>query len=407
MEIWIGVVIAAAGIIWGLKREGDAQTRETEARKSSDRARYEVFQRTQEVEAREDELKVRESELKVRDDELQRHTTQAVKTLNETAERRTLEVEHLAQQKSIGFPWLATAYAEYFELVYGKVADALEQKQNPAPRAAEQVRTMGRNLRQAEQERRVLQYVVEYYESLFPWLEELRDPNIDDALIAVSDDAGGGARRDPIRNWLSEGEYSRLSAAEKSDLALRRYMRRNKTNWEIGRDYERYIGYTMEQSGYGVSYQGIIAGLSDLGRDLVCTKDDEAEIIQCKMWSRQKEIHEKHVFQLFGTLTAYKIDNPGVRATGTLTTSTRLSDRARQFARELGIAVQQEVPLGEYPMVKCNVSRQTGDMIYHLPFDQMYDRTAIEPKRGERYAWSAREAESLGYRRAFRWQGAE
>ncbi len=282
----------------------------------------------------------------------------------------------------------------------------MEIKPNPALASADQVRVLARNLRQAERERRILNYVVKYYETLFPWLEDLRDPSIDDDLISSVE--GGGLSQnsiDPIRKWLTAAEYERLNSAEKSDLALERYAQRKKSNWEIGRDYERYVGYKMEQDGYAVSYHGIVEGLADLGRDLVCTRSGKVKIIQCKRWSAQKEIHEKHVFQLFGTLTAYKIDHQDDAAEAVLATSTKLSPRARQFARELLIEVWDEFPPGEYPTVKCNVARETSEKIYHLPFDQMYDRTVIEPVRGERYVWTAAEAEGLGFRRAFKWRG--
>jgi hypothetical protein len=51
------------------------------------------------------------------------------------------------------------------------------------------------------------------------------------------------------------------------------------------------------------------------------------------------------------------------------------------------------------------VSRKDGIKIYHLPFDQQYDRTIIEEERNERYVETVKEAEALGFRRAFRWKG--
>jgi hypothetical protein len=46
------------------------------------------------------------------------------------------------------------------------------------------------------------------------------------------------------------------------------------------------------------------------------------------------------------------------------------------------------------------------ERIYHLPFDQQYDTTLIEPTRGERYVATVAEAEELGFRRAWRWRAA-
>jgi hypothetical protein len=46
-----------------------------------------------------------------------------------------------------------------------------------------------------------------------------------------------------------------------------------------------------------------------------------------------------------------------------------------------------------------------GQKIYRLPFDQQYDTTVIDMKRGEFYANDCEEAETKGFRRAWRWRG--
>jgi hypothetical protein len=69
----------------------------------------------------------------------------------------------------------------------------------------------------------------------------------------------------------------------------------------------------------------------------------------------------------------------------------------------LGIEVIEEKALEKYPIIKCNISND-GSKIYHLPFDQMYDKTLIKNKN-EFYAFTVNEAEEKGFRRAFRWSG--
>ena len=56
-----------------------------------------------------------------------------------------------------------------------------------------------------------------------------------------------------------------------------------------------------------------------------------------------------------------------------------------------------------YPCIKCNISI-SGEKIYHLPFDQQYDKVKING-RGECYVGTILEAEKKGFRRAFRWKG--
>lgn len=240
---------------------------------------------------------------------------------------------------------------------------------------------------------------------------DFKGEDLDDLIRQVIEKRAGiepeTDKEDPARHWLTAAEYDKLPTAEKYQLALDRYWKRKKSKWEIGRDYERYIGYKYETQGLQVYYQGIIEGLVDLGRDLIATRDNCAEIVQCKYWSKEKQIHEKHIFQLHGTAIAYKIDNPKMEVSSALITSTILSDRAKQFANALNIRYLEEQPLDIYPCIKCNVSRRDGTKIYHLPFDQQYDRTLIEEERNERYVETVKEADELGFRRAFRWRGKD
>jgi hypothetical protein len=87
-------------------------------------------------------------------------------------------------------------------------------------------------------------------------------------------------------------------------------------------------------------------------------------------------------------------------------TTTQLSTKAKQFADVLDIDVKY-VKMNEFPRIKCNIGKDAnGRMakIYHLPFDQQYDKTQII-NEGEMFATSVLEAESAGFRRAYRWHG--
>jgi hypothetical protein len=255
---------------------------------------------------------------------------------------------------------------------------------------------------------------------LFPWLTQFTEEGVDDAFIRVGSE-GENREGDPAFAWLSEGEYKSLAVSERNQRALDRYCARKKTPWEIGRDYERYIGHLFESKGMEVTYVGAIEGFDDLGRDLLVRGGKCTKIVQCKYWAERKQIHEKHLFQLFGTSVEFalrlrlgqqltELDLFG--SSGLLQdvepvfyTSTKLSERSRLFARALNITVHESFPLAEYPMIKCNVSHAGQERIYHLPFDQQYDKVRIEPNRGECFVRTVKEAEKLGFRRAFRWRG--
>ena len=128
-------------------------------------------------------------------------------------------------------------------------------------------------------------------------------------------------------------------------------------------------------------------------------------------WRRDRTLHEKHVCQIFGTATAYRMQTDGqqdlfggYKVTPWLYVSCDASSTAKEFAALLGVNLIDAFPLNRYPIIKCNVSMRDGEKIYHLPFDQQYDRTLIEFK-DECYVETVAEAEALGFRRAFRWRG--
>jgi len=375
--------------------------------------------------AYEERLRAKEWDVVNERDKFSKDMQKAKMQWNERVRKDIEAIEFIAKQKSTGFPWLANAYAEFYELKDLKDAEYLERKSHPAFKAAEKVRELSGKKRIAEYLYRLTKYQLIYYENLFPWLIEFKDENIDDAIIKIMERRNAveiSPEEDPVRIWLTSAEYQNLSTCKRNQLALDRYWKKPKTKWEIGRDYERYNGYLYESRGYKVLYFGILEGFSDLGRDLIAVKDNEILIVQCKYWSRNKMIHEKHVFQLYGTLIAYMIDNniqrplldqgkqlalfkSSTNITGYLVTSTILSERAKLFANALDIKFIENMPLDQYPCIKCNISRRTKEKIYHLPFDQQYDTTIIEKERGECYVVTVKEAEDAGFRRAFRWTG--
>lgn len=336
-------------------------------------------------------------------------TRSALTAQEQRASQDRTFAQALVNNRIMAIELLADAWADYERATAAAEVDALRRKTRPAPRAADAIRAKGRELALVRRRAKLAEWTLALYEWHFPWLIELRDPGAEEGYLEALElepDEDESAVGDPARHWLTGEEFAALSRIERNQLALDRYLRSRKSPWELGRDYERYVGYLREQAGGRVHYQGIFEGLDDLGRDLIVERDGELEVVQCKRWARSKTIHEKHVFQLFGTVVAMRIENPGRRVHGTFTTTTKLSDRARAFARQLEIAVEEELSLADYPRIKCNIARDTGERIYHLPFDQQYDTTVVEPDRGERYAGTVAEAEAEGFRRAWRWRRA-
>ena len=134
--------------------------------------------------------------------------------------------------------------------------------------------------------------------------------------------------------------------------------------------------------------------------------------------AKKKTIHENHINQLFGTTVRYFIEkNPEAsfvdyfnalvfnQIEPVFITSTVLSDTAKAFAKSLDIKVMENVKMEKYPMIKCNISGRENERIYHLPFDQQYDKVKID-RPGEFFAMTVEEAEAKGFRRAKKWTGS-
>lgn len=329
----------------------------------------------------------------------------------------------IIEEKTLGFPWLSDAIAQYKEQRALELSNYLEIKSHPAIKSAERIREVAKEKRIIEKQFRITRNLIKYYEALFPWLPDFVGEDLDDLIEQVTRKEKEDIQEDPVSIYLTKGEYDKLSTTERNQLALDRYRKKKKSPWELGRDYERYVGYLYEKDGYSIYYQGIEKGLEDLGRDLIAKRNNKVKVIQCKYWSKYKTIHEKHICQLFGTTLKYWVEEKNIYLSkepefllalskkddicGVFVTSTILSEIAKEFARELGIEIMENFTLEDYPVIKCNVSMRNGEKIYHLPIDQQYDRTIIEDERNECYVDTVKEAEKLGFRRAWRWIGSK
>lgn len=279
----------------------------------------------------------------------------------------------------------------------------LINKKYPALKASDILKKSNEEKREYLKKLTTLKYQLETYEEYFPFLKEYEEEILNDDIDFSAYDSYEKIDKNYDRRieYLSKEEYNKLSESEKSQVSLERYLSKRKTNIEIGRLYERYIGYLYEIKGWDVTYHGAIKGFEDLGRDLICRKDGNVEIIQAKCWSQNKMIHEKHIFQLYGTKLLYDINSKNEISKGVFTTTAKVSDFAKYVANELEIEVRESQHLDDgYPMIKCNING--NERIYHLPFDQQYDRIKIDMSAGELYVHTANEAEHLGFRRAKR-----
>jgi len=330
-------------------------------------------------------------------------------------EKERTDLERILEERKKQFPWLIDTIADYYAMLDGKTAAYLKYKKRPAMSAAEIVSSIKEEKRILNKENKFLSYKINYYESLFPWLSDiLEDDNIDESaenILTHQDNF------DIVKNFVTKDEYIKLSTIERNQLALDRYLQNRKSKWQIWRDYEMYVGYICEQKGFKVEYKWIIDGYEDMWRDIIGEKKWETCIIQCKNWSQKKKIHEKHIFQLFGTTVEYIISQNASakivnlwellslikenKVKAIFFTSTSLSEKAKKVANTLWITVIENHLIGDFPRIKCNLWINK-EKIYHLPFDQQYDKTIIEKWKWEKYAFTVEEAEKDWFRRALR-----
>lgn len=296
--------------------------------------------------------------------------------------------------------YLASAYADAVALVFTNSSNYLKRKSHPAHSAAEEVRNMRKEARQYAADAKMYQYQYELLLHSMPSVEE--DIKDDDSMEIVEDYYKHKVEEvddyDKVQDYVSKEEYAKLSVDERNQLAFDRYLKSRKSKWQIGRDYEVYICYFLQRYGYIVEHTGA-NGLEDLGRDIIAHKDGYDFVVQCKYWSHKKVIREKYIMQLYGTTIAYQIQNSLLQKPQAIfIANIELSDMAQKFAKALNVGFIK-MDFLEYPLIKCNINQ--GNKIYHLPFDQQYDRTKI-CNPGEFYACSVKEAVDAGFRRAFR-----
>ena len=310
-------------------------------------------------------------------------------------------IEWFEQLESYGKdPKLIDAYINACYALDEKLARYFEEKPRPATNTAETIRAYKKENHRYLQRIKELEYQISEL-----WAQDT-DTSEKEAFEYFDNDE---AR---TKYFLSSNEYSSLSESERNQRALDNYLKKRHSKAHIGKMYERYIGYLYEQKGYKVEYRGIELGLKDGGIDLVCKKKGEVLLVQCKNWKQESTIYEKHICQLYGASKFYDkdyiqkeyagslfADIDWNRVTPVFVTTTRLDEHAISVADALGVKVEYIDFNKSYPIIKCNINE--GVRIYHLPIDQMYDRTKV-CKPGEFYAMTVEEAEKAGFRRAFK-----
>ena len=312
-------------------------------------------------------------------------------------------IEKLLSSNLQAMPWLAGMMADFLTYDIEVLAKKLDWGSNhERAKKVASIREIRAEAKRRIEEAKIATYQLEYLKQLYPSLEDVIETNFSDLEFTkeIPD-------YDPIRPYLGKEEWVNLSDTQKNQLALDRYIEsRKKSKWQIGRDYELSVAYEYLKKGYVVDTQGSYKGLEDMGRDIIAQKDGTFLIIQCKYWSQEKTIHEKHIFQLFGTMVSFCLENNYDKdfVKGVFVTNITCSETAKRMAQYLGIAIVENHKIVDFPRIKCNLGycNKKQTKIYHLPMDEQYDSIKID-KKGEFFAFTVSEAENAGFRRAYKY----
>lgn len=74
-----------------------------------------------------------------------------------------------------------------------------------------------------------------------------------------------------------------------------------------GKEFEEFVAGHFKIDGYKILLNGVKNGKKDKGIDIVCTKDEELILIQCKNWKKDGtyKIKHKHLKEFIGNCTVY------------------------------------------------------------------------------------------------------
>lgn len=316
---------------------------------------------------------------------------------------------------SVLFPKLTDVMTQIDKFKDEYTSNFYKYKKRPALKAAEEISKTKRALRGKNREFILACNRVDLYESLAPWLVDYTDMSLSELLNSLKEEQAlkksYNDETDPVSLFITKSEWSSLSIDDRNQLALDRYAnpKRRKTLWQVGIDYERYVGYYYEQKGYVVKYHGALKVKEDLGIDLICIKGEQTLVVQCKRLSQIKEIpvRENVIAQIYGASKYYGMENNIKNTKPVIITSYKLSTEAKKFAKHLKVEVIEMFDIDTYPLIKCNISNRTNEKIYHLPLDQQYDSIIIGDNTGEFYASTINEAVGKGFRRAYKWKGSQ
>ena len=242
------------------------------------------------------------SELRAKEREFNRFKYELEKDFKEITEEtdKLEEAYSQAMKTSNPFRHVAEMYADWETIVYEKAAHFQRTKPHPAIKRAEEIKELREKTRTHIREFKEMKFKYLFLLDAFPELKQYVDD--EEALAHLADYKDFDDfknERDEVFDWLSPEEYRNMSEVKRNQLALDRYKKGKKSDWQVGMEYEMYIGHLLRENKFAVIQFGIEKGLNDLGRDIIASRVENGiryiYIIQCKNWSKGRPVHENVV----------------------------------------------------------------------------------------------------------------
>lgn len=113
-------------------------------------------------------------------------------------------------------------------------------------KASETVKALSEEKRELRERVLFLESQLKTYQEYFPFLLDYEEEILNDIEDFRNTSKEELEKVDPVKKLLSNEEYNNLSTAAKNQLALTRFLK-NMSNLQVGKMYERYIGWLMEK----------------------------------------------------------------------------------------------------------------------------------------------------------------
>jgi hypothetical protein len=330
------------------------------------------------------------------------------------------QIQEIAAEKTIGFPWLARAYADFFHLQDLKVAEVLREKGPEWSETADKLTELSRQKKASEEKSRMFQYLLEYYEALFPWLPEFRSQGFEEVLEQNEEYYLEEFLKDPVNYYVRPEEMEQRSRSDIFQLALDRYSTTPLSRLQAERNFEQSVIQPFEADSHQVFAIPLLSELPRLGRFFLLKKDNACRFIQCFSGPSDLVIPHPRLLFFIGLvlqkLLEFKMISPKSggepvhlrevidrQNRGELSlsvyTSGRFSDHAVNLGSLFGIDLNPGVLPRKFPRVKCVVHEASGNRTFALPFDQDYYFSWPHRIKTVGFADTIGEAEAKGFRR--------